>query len=149
MSVKAADIPDHEPLMVVAATCDYGWEFKAADGCYWPEDRDSPDMAAHGWIPDHTVTSCNWWPDAPGGGPYRNVRRWVRYETYTHGGPPSGGIGATRWGIGHELWEYPEKVLLAKLKSLVRRGLLDGCACGCRGDFTITKKGRAVLAEAS
>lgn len=138
--MKAADIPDHEPLMVVAATEDYGWEFKAADGIYWPEDRDRPGMEAHGWLPDNFVTDVGreWGP---------NIRRWVRYETYTHGGPPSGGIGATRWGIGQELWEYPEKVLLAKLRALVKRGLLDGCPCGCRGDFTITEKGRAALAD--
>ena len=132
--MKAADIPDAEPLMVVAATMDAGWEFKSADGCYWPEPHDPPDMEAHGWIRDNLVTR---------GG--LNVRRWVRYETYTHGGPPDGGIGATRWGIGIELWEYPERVLLAKLRRLVRRGLLDGCPCGCRGDFTITEKGRALL----
>src|SRR5215471_9823205 len=132
---KAADVPDHEVLMVVAATVDYGWEFKAADGWYWPHDPPAP--GAHGWVRDNFVTR---------GG--LNVRRWVRYETYTHGGPPHGGIGATRWGIGVELWEYPEKVLLAKLRRLVRRGLLAGCACGCRGDFSITDEGRAVRSEA-
>ena len=31
--------------------------------------------------------------------------------------------------------EFPEKVVLAKLRSLVKRGMLNGCACGCRGDF--------------
>jgi hypothetical protein len=41
--------------------------------------------------------------------------------------------------------ETPEKVALAKMRALVRRGLVDGCACGCRGDFTITAKGRALL----
>jgi hypothetical protein len=39
----------------------------------------------------------------------------------------------------------PEKVALAKMKALIRRGLVDGCACGCRGDFTITEKGRDSL----
>jgi hypothetical protein len=38
------------------------------------------------------------------------------------------------------MWvDYPDmpwKVVLAKAKSLIRRGLVDGCACGCRGDFT-------------
>ncbi|MBL7487125.1 hypothetical protein [Frankia sp. AgW1.1] len=29
----------------------------------------------------------------------------------------------------------PEKIVLAKAKRLIRRGLLEGCACGCRGDF--------------
>lgn len=34
-----------------------------------------------------------------------------------------------------ELRAFPRKVLAAKLASLVRRGLIDGCACGCRGDW--------------
>lgn len=41
----------------------------------------------------------------------------------------------------------PEKVLLAKMASLVKRGLVDGCCCGCRGDFRITDKGIAHLEE--
>lgn len=31
----------------------------------------------------------------------------------------------------------PEKVALAKMKSLIKRKLAYGCACGCRGDFRI------------
>lgn len=41
----------------------------------------------------------------------------------------------------------PRKVVLAKLKALIGQGLLDGCACGCRGDFQITAHGESVLAE--
>lgn len=33
----------------------------------------------------------------------------------------------------------PEKLGLAKMKSMVRKGLVDGCACGCRGDFTVAE----------
>jgi hypothetical protein len=33
--------------------------------------------------------------------------------------------------------EAPEKVRLAKMRSLVKRGLVKGCPCGCRGDFHI------------
>jgi hypothetical protein len=29
----------------------------------------------------------------------------------------------------------------AKMGMLIRRGVVDGCDCGCRGDFTITEKG--------
>lgn len=39
-----------------------------------------------------------------------------------------------------------EKVALAKMRALIRRGLVDGCTCGCRGDYEITEKGRAWLA---
>ena len=47
---------------------------------------------------------------------------------------------------GHgSIWElesalnYPPKVVLAKLRSLVKRGVLHGCTCGCRGDFRRTE----------
>jgi hypothetical protein len=39
----------------------------------------------------------------------------------------------------------PHKVVVAKLAKLIRRGLIDGCACGCRGDFEITTLGRFFL----
>jgi hypothetical protein len=41
------------------------------------------------------------------------------------------------WDIQKELVEYPEKVVLAKLKSMCKREVIDGCACGCRGDFRL------------
>jgi DNA-binding HxlR family transcriptional regulator len=47
------------------------------------------------------------------------------------------------WGLSmlrdiqNALSNVPEKVILAKLKSLKRRGIINGCACGCRGDFSI------------
>ncbi len=41
----------------------------------------------------------------------------------------------------------PPKVALAKMRSLVRRKLVSGCPCGCRGDFAITRAGRAYLTE--
>lgn len=39
----------------------------------------------------------------------------------------------------------PEKVALAKMRSLYKRGLVGGCDCGCRGDFEITDKGLALV----
>jgi hypothetical protein len=33
-----------------------------------------------------------------------------------------------------------------KLQSLIDRKLIDGCTCGCRGDFELTPAGRASLA---
>lgn len=49
---------------------------------------------------------------------------------------------ARGFDAGRDLFVYdvpgvPEKVLLAKAKRLIKRGLIDGCACGCRGDFEI------------
>lgn len=34
---------------------------------------------------------------------------------------------------------WPEKVFLAKAASMIRRQVIDGCTCGCRGDFQILK----------
>jgi hypothetical protein len=39
----------------------------------------------------------------------------------------------------------PPKVALAKMRSMIKRGLVDGCVCGCRGGFTLTAKGDGVL----
>ncbi len=33
--------------------------------------------------------------------------------------------------------DAPMKVLLAKLRSMERRGLISGCGCGCRGDWFV------------
>ena len=41
----------------------------------------------------------------------------------------------------------PCKVALAKMRSLYRRKLVEGCPCGCRGDFEITGKGQDELAR--
>lgn len=38
------------------------------------------------------------------------------------------------------------RLVLAKMRMLIRRGLVDGCDCGCRGDFQLTDKGREFLA---
>lgn len=39
----------------------------------------------------------------------------------------------------------PEKLRRAKMGQLIKRGLVDGCTCGCRGDFYITEKGKSTL----
>jgi hypothetical protein len=70
----------------------------------------------------------------------------------------SDGVGsATRWDVGmvlgglplqpfvDEVPGVPAKVVLAKARRLIRRGLLSGCDCGCRGDFELTAKGIAEL----
>lgn len=38
-----------------------------------------------------------------------------------------------------------EKLALAKMSKLIKRGLVNGCNCGCRGDFVITEKGKEFL----
>lgn len=44
--------------------------------------------------------------------------------------------------------DTPWKLGLAKMRMLLRRGLVDGCGCGCRGDFFLTDKGREFLQKA-
>lgn len=47
------------------------------------------------------------------------------------------------WGEGHSMPTVrdampagtPEKLQLAKMRSLIKRHLVHGCGCGCRGDF--------------
>jgi hypothetical protein len=39
----------------------------------------------------------------------------------------------------------PEKLILAKMRQLMRRGLVDGCDCGCRGDFFLTPAGLTLI----
>lgn len=41
----------------------------------------------------------------------------------------------------------PAKLVLAKMKMLMRRGLVTGCGCGCRGDFEITALGQEYLTK--
>ena len=62
--------------------------------------------------------------------------------------------GNGTWTPGHEwaIWwsiakreGWPEKVALAKARSLLKRGLLTGCGCGCRGDLCLTAEGLALI----
>lgn len=47
-----------------------------------------------------------------------------------------------RWDVGVAMPPgTPPKLQLAKMRSLMGRGLVGGCGCGCRGDFAITEKG--------
>lgn len=65
----------------------------------------------------------------------------------------SGGYASNRWDVTAVLAGHPElvglpsgrgpfermpaKVVLAKARKLIRRGLLEGCECGCRGDWRV------------
>ena len=53
------------------------------------------------------------------------------------------------WGEGYSMPTVrdamphgtPDKLQIAKMRQLMKRGLVDGCPCGCRGDYEITPKG--------
>lgn len=56
---------------------------------------------------------------------------------------------AKRWGAKDAwamVWDVtailgvPEKVVRAKAERIIKRGLMDGCTCGCRGDFDLRGK---------
>lgn len=48
----------------------------------------------------------------------------------------------SRWDLHEQRFpDVPQKVLLAKARKLIRQNRLDGCWCGCRGDFEIPTKG--------
>lgn len=57
------------------------------------------------------------------------------------------------WGEGYSMPTVrdampegtPDRLQVAKMAMLIRRGLVSGCACGCRGDFELTEKGRTFL----
>lgn len=78
----------------------------------------------------------------------RNLLRIIRLlhkaERARH---PYGDV--SRWDIIELLRPVPWKVVQAKLTALERRGLIDGCAsgCTCRGGFSVTEKGEALLAS--
>jgi hypothetical protein len=43
---------------------------------------------------------------------------------------------------------YPQKVVVAKAARLMKRGLLTGCTCGCRGDLEVTTAGLVLVLDA-
>lgn len=49
----------------------------------------------------------------------------------------------------YDIWRayphIPEKVVLAKMRTLVDRGYLYGCGCGCRGNFVVAPDGLVYL----
>lgn len=54
---------------------------------------------------------------------------------------------AFAWQIGELFPDVPAKVIRAKAKTLIRRGLMDGCTCGCRGDYELLAPGIERLRE--
>jgi len=73
------------------------------------------------------------WGDKPI--PHRNAT-WFWSDESTGYRPENSVVRAMPEGV-------PSKLALAKMAAMIRKGLVDGCPCGCRGDFEITEKGRA------
>jgi len=60
------------------------------------------------------------------------------------------------WYFGNEMdvrnampdgFNLDDNLVHAKMRMLIKKGLVDGCSCGCRGDFVITKKGLNKIIE--
>ena len=87
--------------------------------------KDIPDLPILKFIRDNDPgTGVGWWDMQPRDGYQPTVRDAM---------PP----------------DIPDKLALAKMRMLMRRGLVNGCTCGCRGDFTLTDKGRVKLVAAA
>lgn len=56
-----------------------------------------------------------------------------------------GGMWTNTSAVAREFPDAPFKVVAAKLRRLLKRGLLTGCDCGCRGDWELTRAGRERL----
>src|SRR5437899_2913587 len=61
--------------------------------------------------------------------------------------PLEGKTWTCTWHLQTWYPDTPPKVLQAKARQLIKRGLLDGCTCGCSGQYEITAKGHAFLAD--
>lgn len=55
-------------------------------------------------------------------------------------------LAASAWCNRYDVTEWlsermgvavPEKVVLAKARAVIKKGRMDGCPCGCRGDFDL------------
>jgi hypothetical protein len=59
------------------------------------------------------------------------------------------GMWVNTWDFEPPYSELPDNLFRAKMGQLMKRGLIDGCNCGCRGDYELTDKGREFLANAT
>lgn len=57
----------------------------------------------------------------------------------------AGALRLAGYRAHHGPYGMPSGLVRAKASRLIERGLLDGCTCGCRGDFELTTAGRGLL----
>lgn len=51
------------------------------------------------------------------------------------------------WDLEPPYSDLPGNLFRAKMEKLIDKGLLTGCNCGCRGDYEVTPKGRALIGD--
>lgn len=83
--------------------------------------KDIPDLPVLEFLIGLGDVPANWWFDSIDDKPYSNS---------VLNAMPTGTV---------------EKLARAKMGQLIRRDLVQGCTCGCRGDFRITNKGRSFV----
>ena len=96
-------------------------------------------MCAGGKVGDRKV-QCKNIPDVPVLEFLRDQDRWCTWFIYDDSEAPENSV------LRVMPEGTPAKLALAKMRQLIRRGLVDGCGCGCRGDFELSRKGREFLA---
>lgn len=90
-------------------------------------------------IPDEAfltavTAASNFWHD---GNPFLPVPRLVVDAMLVGSGCAEG----MKLGVAVAFHSHiPEKLMIAKARKLIWRGLMDGCCCGCRGDWQVTDK---------
>lgn len=83
--------------------------------------KDIPTILILKFIALHGGIGCNWYDTAEFDNP-RSVR---------HAMPAN----------------IPDQLVHAKMRKLISNGYVDGCGCGCRGDFKLTKKGIQMVVD--
>lgn len=83
-------------------------------------------------------------PDRPKASDIDDVDMLMCIAHYSDRNPAS---WVMTWDLFPAFPLMPPKVVLAKCRQLIKRKLIDGCPCGCRGDFELTREGAAWLAN--
>lgn len=84
--------------------------------------------------PVQVITSCKDVPELP-------ILQFLAGRKHKKLGPATWYAGEEN-SVAHAMPAgTPDKVRVQTMRKLIRRDLVSGCACGCRGDYEITKKG--------
>lgn len=69
--------------------------------------------------------------------PTQRIIEVIKEQYGVYGGCNNDLQTSSLWDIQGALAEFPPRVVLAKLSSLLKRKMIAGCDCGCRGDFEV------------
>lgn len=94
--------------------------------------KDIPTLPILQFVAEHGGIGCNW--NCPS--EFQNGNEWERkaYDRNVRLSMPDG-------------YNLPANLVLAKMRNLIRGELIEGCYCGCRGDFEITDKCKKYIQE--